>query len=75
MTATVIRLACFEGAAIFGLVLCLVGIQSGELARMPVYWVNLFSPVVFVLLVLATFPTRWRVETLFVRRFEDQIWM
>jgi hypothetical protein len=71
-TGAIIRLAIFEGAALFGLIVCLLGILGGELAEQPVYWLNLFSPAVFVLLIAATFPTRGRMESLFLRRFGGQ---
>lgn len=71
-TAMIFRLAIFEGAALFGLIVCLLGILGGELAEKPIYWINLVSPAVFVLLVLATFPTRGRMEALFLRRFTDR---
>lgn len=71
-TGMIIRLAQFEGMALFGVIVCMVGIQSGELAEKPMYWVNLFSPVAVVLLVVATFPTRERIESLFLNRFTDQ---
>jgi hypothetical protein len=71
-TGAIFRLAIFEGVALFGLIVCLLGILGGEMAEKPIYWINLVSPAVFVLLVLATFPTRGRMEALFLRRFTDR---
>lgn len=71
-TGTIIRMAIVEGIALFGYIACLIGIHSGELDASPLYWGNLFSPVVFVLMIAATFPTRGRMESLFLRRFCGQ---
>jgi len=71
-TATIFRLALFEGAAIFGLIICLIAALSGILSRYPIYWLNTFSVVMLIVLVAVTFPTRSRIESLFLSRFTDK---
>lgn len=71
-TGTIIRLAIYEGISIFGLIVCLMGILSGEIAAKPVYWGNALSAILFILLAVATFPTRSRIESLFLSRFTDK---
>ena len=61
--ATLIRLAMLEGAALFGLVICLLGTLEGVLRTEPKYWLNALSAVLFLAFVVATFPTRERVES------------
>ena len=71
LTGTLIRLAMFEGTALFGLITCLLGATDGTLRQYPVYWLNLFSLVFMILFVLVTFPTRQRLEDIFQARFGD----
>lgn len=68
-TGTILRFAFLEGAAFFGLILCLLAGQNGLLEEQPVYWLNVFSYFVLLLVTLATFATRDRVENLFINRF------
>ncbi len=63
--AEVVRLAFYEGAALFGLVVCLLGVHSGSLQAAPVYWYNLFSTLVMFGAVALTFPTRDRLEAVY----------
>ena len=46
-TAEIARLACREGPAIFGLVVCFLAASDGLLAAKPVYWCNMFSAGAF----------------------------
>ncbi len=62
--AMAVRLFIFLVPAMNGLVVCMIGIFSGELAEKPVYWGNLTSSIIFVFLVLATFPTQTRLDSL-----------
>lgn len=64
-TAEVARLALVEGAALFGLVVCLLGVLNGALQAAPVYWFNLFSTVVMLAVVALSFPTRDRLEAVY----------
>lgn len=71
-TGTIIRLAIFEGISMFGLIVCLMGILFGQIAENPIYWCNTATALFFILLSIATFPTRDRIETLFLHRFTDR---
>ena len=68
-TSYILRLAALEGVALFGLITCLVGVQNGEIYDEPIYWLNLFSYVVFTATTLWTFPTKDRLEIIFRRHF------
>jgi hypothetical protein len=63
--ATMLRLALLEGAALFGLVVCVIGVLGGVLHRYPLYWVNSVSALIMLGTVVATFPTRERLEQVF----------
>ena len=64
-TAEIVRLAMFEGAALFGLVACVIGTTSGAMAAQPIYWGNLFSTFVMLGFVALAFPTQDRLENIF----------
>lgn len=68
-TGTILRFAFLEGVAFFGLILCLLAGQNGLLEAHPEYWLNVFSYFVLLLVTLATFATRDRLENLFINRF------
>lgn len=70
-SGTVLRLAMYEGTALFGLVICLTGSLDGTLQHYPLYWLNLFSLVFMILFILITFPTRQKLEDIFRARFGD----
>jgi hypothetical protein len=55
-TARIVRLAVLEGAALFGLVTCLLLGQSGLIQAQPVYWLNLLSTGFFLAFIALTFP-------------------
>jgi hypothetical protein len=63
--ATVLRLAMLEGAALLGLVICLLGAVSGEIYARPIYWLNATSALAFVLFSAWTFPGRDRLMDTF----------
>lgn len=69
----IIRAAIMDGIAMFGLITCLMGVQNGEIYNEPIYWLNLFSYVFFVVVILWTFPTKDRLETIFRKRFLNEI--
>lgn len=62
-TATIVRLALMEGAALFGLVVCLLAGQAGIEYTSRTYFVNAASAVIFIGFVVLTFPTPERIET------------
>ena len=65
----IFRAAILEGMALFGLIVCLMGVLEGQIQSEPVYWGNLFSYIVFAVVTLWTFPTKDRLENLFRERF------
>ena len=69
--ATVIRAAGWEGAALFGLIVCLLGIIEDVFAANPIYWINLMPAAVFLMFAVFTFPTRARLEGVFQKHFGD----
>lgn len=68
-TGAIIRAALMEGPALFGVIACLMGVTEGVIPQQPVYWLNLFSYVIFAGMVVWTFPTRQRLEDRFKDRF------
>jgi hypothetical protein len=57
-TAMIVRLAILEGAAFFGLSVCVIGVTGGVMAAEPLYWLNLGSGALLIAFGIATFPTR-----------------
>lgn len=66
--ATILRLALFEGAALFGTVICLQAVMFGLAASQPLVFLNAASTFVMLALVVTTFPTRERCERLLRER-------
>jgi hypothetical protein len=62
--AHIVRLACLEGPALFGLVVLVLAGAGGDMGAEPLYWLNLGGPLLFLALVVATFPTTSRVNDL-----------
>lgn len=60
-SATIVRLALFEGVALFGAVICFLALQLGVARDLPLVWLNAVSTFVLLFLVVVTFPTRERV--------------
>ncbi len=50
-----------EGAAFFGIAICLNGVMNGTMALYPIYWLNALTTGLLILIGYATFPTRERV--------------
>lgn len=57
LSSAIIQLALLEGAALFGIVICLLGVVDGILHTEPLLWVNLLSAVVMLAYVARTFPS------------------
>lgn len=71
-TAHIIRLALFEGVALFGLVICLLAMFDGVMQIYPAYWVNLTSSFVFGMILVYNFPSVEKMETFFREYVQDQ---
>jgi hypothetical protein len=64
-SAIILRLALFEGAAFFGITVCILAMMNGVLDAEPVYWLNLGSLLVFTAFAVQTFPTKERLTSWF----------
>lgn len=67
-TALILRLGLIEAPSLLGLVACLVAVFDGVLPAKPVYFANLVSLVVLVVVGIRTFPTKERLVAWFERR-------
>lgn len=63
--ASIVRLALLEGAALLGVIVCLLGGLRGVDDRQPLVWLNLASTGVLLVVAALTFPSRGRLEELF----------
>lgn len=70
--ASIVRLALMEGAAFFGLVICLLAAMEGQLENFPVYWLNALSCFAMIAFILANFPTKARLEQSFQDKFQNK---
>ncbi|MBI5473257.1 MAG: hypothetical protein HY961_13015 [Ignavibacteriae bacterium] len=57
-SAQIIRLALFQGVALFGLVICQLSVMNGLMHASPVYWAAALPTLFVILLVALTFPTK-----------------
>lgn len=69
--AFLIRAAMFEGAALFGVVVCLLGSAGGGIREAPIYWLNLLSALVLFVFLALTFPTRQHLVDVFRMKIAD----
>ncbi|MEK7484681.1 MAG: hypothetical protein AABZ60_10170 [Planctomycetota bacterium] len=58
----ILKLALLEGSALFGLVVCFLGSQAGTLQKTPVFWLNAFPSLVFILIWIFAFPNKARLQ-------------
>lgn len=68
-SAHIIRMAMYEGAAMFGLVICLLTSLWGYTTTDPEFLLNGASALIFLLMAAATFPTRDRLMNIFSELF------
>lgn len=68
--ATITRAAIFDGAAFFGLVVCIVGMMQGVVFVHPVYLLNALPAFLQLAFLAITFPTRDKIVGLMRRREE-----
>lgn len=59
--ALIFRLAFMEGAALYGLVVCMVGAINGTIHVYPVFWINLVGALGMLLFLSWSFPTKERL--------------
>jgi hypothetical protein len=67
----ILSCAFLEAGALFGVAACFLAANFGVLGAQPLYWLNAVPAGLFVIFVLATFPTRYRLVDLFERRVRD----
>ncbi len=70
--AAIARLAVLEGAAFFGLTICLLGVINHVLQAEPSYWLNAASTGFFLIYAATLFPTRESLIGWFDRAFGQQ---
>ena len=68
-TAGIGRLAILEGASLFGLAVCFVGVTNHVIHAEALYWFNAASTGLFLLFAAAVFPTRQNLIDWFELRF------
>ncbi len=70
--SSLLLMAPIEAAAFLGAAICMTGIQNGTMELYPIYWLNVLSAVLFILIGIITFPTRDRIletlESAFIQR-------
>lgn len=64
-SALLVRLALMEGAAFFGLAVCIIAVTGGITQTEPVYFLNAASYALFILIGLQTFPTKESLTSIF----------
>ncbi len=70
--AAIARLAILEGAALFGLTICLLAVVNHVMQTEPLYWFNAASTVFFLVYAVTVFPTRESLVGWFDRAFGGQ---
>lgn len=63
--ALIIRLAMYEGVALFGLVVCFLAVNNYVIFAEPVYWFNAASSLVVIAYIALTFPSQERLMSIF----------
>jgi hypothetical protein len=67
-SALIVRLAMFEAPALFGLVICMIGITNGTIYETPSIWLNGITACILIGFVILTFPNKERLEEIFNSR-------
>ena len=61
--AAILRLAMLEGCALFGVVICLLGVVLEAATQHPWIWANAASAALFLIFAVLTFPTAERLAS------------
>jgi hypothetical protein len=64
-TSMLIRTALFEGSTFFGLAVLMMAATNGLLLSVSWLWINVLPLVIFIALIVFTFPTRDRLFSIF----------
>lgn len=67
-SALIVRLAMIEAPALFGLVICMIGITNGTIYETPSIWLNGITACILIGFVILTFPNKERLEEIFNSR-------
>jgi hypothetical protein len=59
--ALLLRLVLFEGTALLGLIVCMLGELFGVLRAQPIYWLNVVTTFILFAYVAANFPSEERL--------------
>lgn len=68
-SAMLVRIALFEGAALFGITTLFIGITDGYIQNSAALWLNLVPVAYFLLHVVTNFPTKDRVIEIYRANF------
>jgi F0F1-type ATP synthase membrane subunit c/vacuolar-type H+-ATPase subunit K len=68
-TAHIVRLAVFEGVAMYGLVICLLTVMWGAQPHHPELLLNGISAAIFLVFAAATFPTVDRIGNVYASHY------
>ena len=71
--AIIIRMALLEGAAFFGLVVCMIAVTGGITQQEPIYLFNMASYLLFMLIGINTFPTKNALQDIFRKNILKKI--
>jgi len=71
--AIIIRMALLEGAAFFGLVVCMIAVTGGITQQKPEYLFNMASYLLFMLIGINTFPTKNALQDIFRKNILKKI--
>jgi len=64
-TSMLIRTALFEGSTFFGLAVLMIAATNGLLLSVSWLWINVAPLIIFIALIVFTFPTRDRLVSIF----------
>jgi hypothetical protein len=59
--SSIISMALLEWVVLFAIVICLIALINGVTDKNPVYWLNAFPVIIYIVYGMATFPTRSRI--------------
>ena len=74
--AFILRLACIESPALFGCVVCFIGVSNHTIDDHPLLWLNLLSPAAALGFMAVTFPTRKSLQKILagIQPGSDGLW-
>ena len=61
----ILQLAMIEGAALFGVVICIIGVLGGNIYHQPLIWLNLASSMILFSFAFSTIPNEQSMRKFF----------